>query len=428
MSSGRYTAARILRDSTGRSLQLEVELSKKAMVRSECPFAAVMAARLRTDRDELVGRWLERIAARVTLDRNTIFPSDDLLDHVPLLVDGIADYVEDPSDEISTDVPVVAKALELGALRHSQQFDMHQVLREYEILGSILFAYLEESVDDIEEPCTRRQLVACTRRLFRSVSLIQQVTANEYMRLEHERVAQREQRLRGFNRALSHEIRNRIGAVQNAVHMLGESFVQEDEALRSQFSGIARENTRDIVHMIDNLVELSRTDADARRHRHVLLCDTAAEVKRQLREFAAERDVEVVINDMPGIEVPAALIELALSNYVSNAIKYHDPQKVHRFVEVRGWIDGHEVIVEVKDNGIGVPVEQRGSLFRRFFRGSGQDDTVEGTGLGLSIVREAMEGLGGRAWADFDGDDRTRFLLALPCRRAADHGLDETSR
>jgi signal transduction histidine kinase len=241
-------------------------------------------------------------------------------------------------------------------------------------------------------------------------------------------VSQREQRLRGFNRALSHEIRNRIGAVQNAVHMLGESFVQEDAALRSQFSGIARENTRDIVHMIDNLVELSRTDADARRHRHVLLRDTAAEVKRQLREFAAERDVEVIIGDMPGIEVPAALIELALSNYVSNAIKYHDQQKARRFVEIRGWIDGREVIVEVADNGVGVPVEQRGSLFRRFFRGSGQDDTVEGTGLGLSIVREAMEGLGGRAWAAFDGDDRTRFLLALPCRRAADHGSEETSR
>jgi signal transduction histidine kinase len=396
-------------------------------VRSECPFAAVMAARMRIARDELVARWLERIAARVTLDRNTIFPSDDLLDHVPLLVDGIADYMEDPSDEISADVPVVAKALELGALRHTQQFDMHQVLREYEILGGILFAYLEECVDEIEEPCSRRELVACTRRLFRSVSLIQQVTANEYMRLEQERVSKREQRLRGFNRALSHEIRNRIGAVQSAVQMLGEQFVQDDEVLRSQFNGIARENTRDIVHMIDNLVELSRTDADARRHRHVLLSDTAVEVRRQLREFAAERDVDVRIGELPGIEVPAALIELALSNYVSNAIKYHDPHKVHRLVEVCGWIEDREVIVEVADNGLGVPVEQRGSLFRRFFRGSEQDDTVEGTGLGLSIVREAIEGLGGRAWAAFEDDGRTRFLLAVPCRRAADREAGGTA-
>jgi signal transduction histidine kinase len=375
---------------------------------------------MREARDDLVGRWLERIAARVTLDRNRIFPSDDLLDHVPLLVEGIADYIADPAEEIAADVPVVAKALELGALRHAQRFDMHQVLREYEILGSILHAFVEECVDGIDEPCSRRELVACTHRLFRAVSLIQQVTANEYMRLEQQRVSDREQRLRGFNRALSHEIRNRIGAVQNAVHMLGERFVHVDEGLSERFSEIARDNTRDIVHMIDNLVELSRTDLDARRHRHVLLADTAAEVKRQLRAFAAERDVEVRIRELPRLEVPAALIELALSNYLSNAIKYHDPAKRERWVEVRGWVEGQEVIVEVMDNGIGVPLADREGLFQRFFRASETDEAVSGTGLGLSIVREAIEGLGGRAWADFHDTGHTSFLLAVPRRRAID--------
>jgi signal transduction histidine kinase len=394
---------------------------------ADCPFAATLAGRMRRERDPLVARWLERIAARVTLDRNLIFPSDDLLDHVPLLVMGIADYVENPSDEISADVPVVAKAMELGALRHQQQFDMHQVLREYEILGGILHTFVEEIADAIDEPCTRRELVACTHRLFRAVSLIQQATANEYMRLEKERVSAREQRLRGFNRALSHEIRNRIGAVQNAVEMFGEQFVLEDEAHRARFSAIARENTRDIVHMIDNLVELSRTDFDARRHRHVLLADTAAEVKRQLRDFAAERDVAVTVGEMPRIEVPAALIELALSNYISNAIKYHDPDAAHRWVEVRGWVDGREVIVEVSDNGVGVPEEKRASLFQRFFRASDMEHAVGGTGLGLSIVQEAIEGLGGRAWACFEDDGVTRFLLAVPSRRAADAVRDDAA-
>jgi signal transduction histidine kinase len=263
-------------------------------------------------------------------------------------------------------------------------------------------------------------------RLFRAVSLIQQVTANEYMRLEQLRVSEREQRLRSFNSSLSHEIRNRIGSVRNAVSMLSEQFVLDDVRLRTQFSELAQDNTRDIIHMIDNLVELSRTDFDARRHRHVLLSDTAAEVKRQLREFAAERGVEVTLSDMPPIEVPAALIELALSNYLANAIKYHDPAKEHRWVTVCGWVDGPEVIVEVADNGIGVPAGERAGLFQRFFRGSEGEHAVEGTGLGLSIVREAIEGLGGRAWADFEEDGQTRFLLALPRRRAIDPA-DDTS-
>ena len=54
---------------------------------------------------------------------------------MPLLISGIADYLEDPSDEITVHMPVVAKAMELGSLRHAQGFPVRQILWEYEILG-----------------------------------------------------------------------------------------------------------------------------------------------------------------------------------------------------------------------------------------------------------------------------------------------------
>src|SRR5690606_39047026 len=96
--------------------------------RIDCPLAGVLAARLRDARDPMTQRWLERIASRVTIEPGQIFPSQELLDHVPLLVDGIADYMEDPADEISADVPVIAKAMELGELRLAQGFGVHQIL------------------------------------------------------------------------------------------------------------------------------------------------------------------------------------------------------------------------------------------------------------------------------------------------------------
>src|SRR3712207_2656833 len=95
-----------------------------------CPLAAPLAQRLRDARDQLTLRWLERIAARVSIDRNRVFPSDELLDHVPVLIDGIADYVENPAEEIAAEVPVVAKAMELGELRYSQGFDAYQIFKE----------------------------------------------------------------------------------------------------------------------------------------------------------------------------------------------------------------------------------------------------------------------------------------------------------
>jgi signal transduction histidine kinase len=93
-------------------------------------------------------------------------------------------------------------------------------------------------------------------------------------------------------------------------------------------------------------------------------------------------------------------------------------------VEVRATVCSEaagvpELVVEVCDNGLGVPLEGQNHLFERFFRAHGNTVTgVEGTGLGLSIVRETMESIGGRAWAQFH-DEGSSFLLAVPCRRAA---------
>jgi signal transduction histidine kinase len=394
-----------------------------------CSLAAAMSARLRGARQELTGRWLERIAARVDLDRNRIFPTDDLLDHVPLLIDGIADYLGEPSREISAEMPVVGKAIELGELRFSQGFSAHQILKEYEILGGVLFAFLARTADDIEEPCTRGELLACAHRLFRAVAVIQQVTTTHFLRAVDERVNEREERLRGFNRMISHELKNRIGAVLGAGQLLEDDELAADAAARAKFTRIVVDNAEGMQALMENLVSLSRIDDDSRRQRHVLLREAVAEVVRQLREMARARGVTIRIDDaLPRIEVNAAAVELCLTNYISNSIKYSDPQSVDRWVEISGEIvrpetGTPELVVEVRDNGIGVPPDARHRLFERFFRvRSTSVDDVEGTGLGLSIVQETMASIGGRAWGDFPDDRGSRFMLGMPCRREASSG------
>jgi signal transduction histidine kinase len=398
-----------------------------------CRLAGALARELRASKEELIRRWLDRIAARVALDPNQVFPTDELLDHVPLLMEGIADYLEDPADEISADVPVVAKAIELGELRYEQRFDAHQILKEYEILGGVLFAFLVRSVDGIPEPCTRSELLACAHRLFRAVSIIQQHTTSHYLRLGAEQVRERENRLRSFNRMVSHELKNRIGAVLGAGQMLQEEWIAGDEEKRARFSRIVIQNAEAMQEVLNNLIEISRMEADVRRHRNVLLPEAAAEVVRQLREMAKERGVDVRLDgELPPVEVNAAAVELCLSNYVSNAIKYSDPSKPERWVRIHAYVggaeDGCETVVQVSDNGMGVPEEARGKLFQRFFRAD-RDRTsgVEGTGLGLSIVKETVDSVGGRAWAEFPGEGSV-FAIALPCRRSGERDRVGTSR
>jgi signal transduction histidine kinase len=390
-----------------------------------CTLATALADKMRANSDELTRRWLDRISARVSLEPNRIFPTDALLDHVPLLILGIADYIENPEKVILSEVPVVAKAMELGELRFAQGFDEYEVLKEYEIFGGILFSFLSRVVDDIEEPCSRGELLACAHRLYLAVALIQQATLTHYLSLVKDRLNEREQRLRGFNRALTHELGNLIGTIAGAAEIL-ELGTFSPEQQRTMTSMIVRNSTNMKVTLA-NLVELSRVDEDARQSRHIALPAAAAEVARQLRESARAHGVEIrLAPDLPAIDVSAAAFELCLSNLLANAIKYSDQIKDKRWVEVRASVtapeDGGapETVVEVRDNGLGVPQAKRAELFTRFFRAHEDINAdIEGTGLGLSIVRDTVTALGGRAWADFH-EDGTAFFFTMPHRRAED--------
>jgi signal transduction histidine kinase len=390
-----------------------------------CPLAGVLAQRLRDEQEHLTMRWLERISQRVDLHPNRIFPTEELLDHVPILILGIAAYVEDPGQPVSADTPVIAKAMELGALRHAQGFDEYELLKEYEIFGGILYSFLATAVDEIDQPCTRAELILCAHRLYHAISLIQQATTTQFLALMKERLSEREDRLRAFNRTLTHELRNRIGATMGAGQLLQIPEIAEAE--RERLVGVVVRNMESMRVALDNLLELTRLSSDSRQQRHVLLPRAAAEVVRQLRELARSRQASVrLAADLPEVEVNAAAVELCLMNYLSNALKYADADKGERWVEISGRIQPASndtpayAVVEVTDNGAGVPLQHRDKLFQRFFR-AGMDSAtgIEGTGLGLSIVREAVEALGGRAWAEFP-DGKSVFAFSLPVRRATD--------
>ena len=397
--------------------------------------ASILAARLRTAREDLVRRWLERIAARVRLSPSRVFPTEALLDHVPLLIDGVADYLERPQSELGAEAPVVAKAMELGALRHVQGFDAYEILKEYEILGGVIFTFLTKQLDDEVLPGTRRDLAICWQRVATAMELIRQATMTHFLRLWAERSNEREGRLRRFNRMVSHELKNRVTAIRGASSLLAEPWI--DEQGRERFHTMVHENAKELQRVLNDLEELSRIDIDTRQRRNVLLPQAAIESVRQLRDAAQARGVTVEItDDLPNVEVDAAAVELALVNYLSNAIKYSDPSKEQRWVRVLGELQfgsradgGAELVVRVSDNGLGVPERARTRLFGQFFRAHEQTAaTVEGTGLGLSIVRETVEAMGGRAWAEFPDTGETIFAFSLPSRRAEDAAAAGTKR
>jgi signal transduction histidine kinase len=389
--------------------------------------AATLADRLRTAKQDLVTQWLNRISARVAISTRRVFPSHSLINHVPLLIEGIAGYLKRPERDIDAKAPVVAKAMELGALRHNQGFDAYELLKEYEMLAEILFDFMAQCAEEIPEDVPRGDFLACWQRLAQAIELIRQATVSHFLRLQSAQINERETRLRRFNRTVAHELKNKVHTITNAASALSEDWVSEAE--RRDFERIIATSAEGLKRVLANLESLSRTQADSRHCRNVLLPEAANEAVRELKEAAQAKGVEVrIAEDLPPIEVDAATVELCLMNYVSNGIKYSDRAKGERWVAIEASVEGpdtendREVVIRVHDNGIGVPADKREQLFQEFYRAHGDTVTdTEGSGLGLSIVRETVESIGGRAWAEFPEDKAgSVFAFAIPARRSDD--------
>ena len=395
--------------------------------------AARLAARLREARADIVSRWLDRIIARVTIEPGRVFPTDDLLNHVPILVDGIADYLESGNTASEGTVPLDAKAMELGALRYAQGFDAYEILKEHELLAGVLYAFMRKVLPEVE-PSSSDDVAFCWQRVGEVTEHIRQATMTHFLRISAEQVRLREERLRRFNRMVSHELKNRVGAIRGASELLMEPWLEPAQV--AQFNRIVAQNAEGLQRVIENLVALSRIDRDARQQRNILLPQAASEVVRQLRDAAKLNAVDVQIDaDIPAVEVDAAAVELCLANYISNAIKYSDKAKAERWVKVSGELvvstlaRSGELLVRVQDNGLGVPPALRGRLFEEFYRAHGETVTgIEGTGLGLSIVQETIESLGGRVWTEFPDEGGSVFGFSLPSRREEDAAAAGTRR
>jgi signal transduction histidine kinase len=376
-----------------------------------------LADRLREARRELAQAWLEAILQKNSAQPSRA-PSQEMVDGMPFVIDGIAWHLEHPDQSLGVDSPVIHKAMQLGALRHRQGFTARDILEEYELLGRVLFDHLAQTVGGDGGPKT----LACGSLLFHAIVVIEITTTTHYLEMAAAQVAEREERLRAFNRAVSHEVKNRIGAVASASALLAnDGEMSRDD--RSRFAEIIARNTREMRATVENLLVLARIEDDPRSHPHLPLKRAIDNVVEQVHTAADAAHVTLHVDEnLPDVEVDDAVLEVSLANYMRNAIAYADRTAPERVVDVHVCIDrrsddGPELVVRVADNGIGVPAEKREGLFKRFFRAH-EKTHPEGTGLGLSIVRASVTAVGGRAWAEFP-EKGSVFAFAIPLRDAA---------
>lgn len=349
--------------------------------------AGPLARGLRDSRASVTYRWLDRIQERVELEHREVFPSDQLLDHVPLLIDAIAEFMEDPSEEGTAADAVMAKAAELGEMRFHQGFSTYQVLLEYEILGGVILSHLRERVMALGFTPKPDDMITVSHRVYRALSKVQQATAARHMALLEER---------------RHDMDQRLRLIHDMLDTLAE---RADGDMRI---GLA------------DLRELADTGFSSRR-RGVPLRAVVREAVRRIRPIAVESDVEVQVSDeIPSVDVMDAQVEQCLVVYLTNALRHCSEIDGECTVEVSSSIEPESggLVVRVRNTGQVVEaVEDIAELSDQ-----DQDRIVDGErSVGLRFARDIIAAIGGRTWAEPSSDPAgSIFALALPARRADD--------
>jgi signal transduction histidine kinase len=220
------------------------------------------------------------------------------------------------------------------------------------------------------------------------------------------------ERQREFVADASHELRTPLTSIHANLELLQATAVGSEDDRHAVDSALS--STKRMSGLVSDLLLLARADAGRKAATKDLdLAGIAAGALEEVQPLAGSRRIESHLDGPLPLEGNPDELHRLIRNLLENAIR-HTPEKTT--VELTARRDGDEALLEVLDDGPGIPAEMEDQVFDRFVRGDGPADTAGGggSGLGLAIVRAVAESHGGSVEAGRSTYGGARFSVRLP--------------
>jgi len=279
------------------------------------------------------------------------------------------------------------------------------IITGYATIESAVAVMKEGAYDYLPKPFTPDELLIVVRR------------GLEKRRLDRESRALREEKEameRNFITMVTHQLRSPLAAIYQYLEVLLSDLGGELGDMQREMIERARERLEGLLDLINDWLDMSRIRAGeiVDRLRAVALGTCVDAALAGLELSARERGVSVstaIPPELPEVMVDPESFREALSNVISNAVKYNREggQIWIRAMERDGW-----VVVEVEDTGYGIREAEIPFIFEQFYRSkAGEIRRQQGTGLGLSIIRKILQAHGGKVEVRSELGKGTTFSL-----------------
>jgi signal transduction histidine kinase len=219
-----------------------------------------------------------------------------------------------------------------------------------------------------------------------------------------------------FVAAVSHEFRSPLTTLRTLTELLTHDRIADESRRKQSYLFLDRESNR-LNRLVEDLLDFGRMESHRKQYR-IEPRDAFALVRSAIADFTEEavaNGFHVELNLGPGpatVRADEEAFRRALRNLLENAVKY-SPEC--RTVWVDGAVKDHQVVISVRDDGMGIDPREQREIFQKFMRGNAAKKAgIKGTGIGLSMVQQIIEALGGQIRLESAVGVGSTFTIVLP--------------
>lgn len=227
------------------------------------------------------------------------------------------------------------------------------------------------------------------------------------------KIEQQNRDLSDFSYMVSHDLKSPVFTIKGMATALSEDYGPQLNDDARQLLKFILDGAGRLESLVGSILQYTMISSAEHEEREVPLQEVIANVISDLGEQIRERKALVSVSaGLPKVMGHEIQLYQLFSNLIGNALKYSSPERIPEIFVSAKEIGLDTVVVEVRDNGLGIPSNKLGEVFRPFHRAHGGE--IEGNGIGLACVKKIVERHGGRISIQSEVGAGTSFFVELP--------------